>query len=33
MYKQLVVINEVDFADWHPLFSLFVVYVTPAATV
>lgn len=34
MYKQPVVINELDFADWHPLFSLlFFVYVTPAATV
>lgn len=33
MYEQAVVINEVEFADWHPLFSLFVVYVTPAVTV
>lgn len=33
MYKQPVVINEVDFADWQTLFSLLVVYVTPAATV
>lgn len=32
-YKQPVVINKVDFTDWHLLFSLlFVVYVTPAAT-
>lgn len=33
MYKQSVINNEVDFADWHPLFRYFFAYVTPAATV